>query len=93
MGRPGVLERLLEEAGFAEVRIRREMGRQVFADAEDFWRFFMSVGGPSAMVARLPADQQAAFQSDVRRALAARQGPSGIVLRTAIVYGTGVRGD
>lgn len=93
MGRPGVLERLLREAGFADVAIRRETGRQLFADPAAFWQFFMSVGGPSAMVARLPADQQAAFQSDVLRALAVKQGPSGIALRTEIVYGAGIRGS
>jgi len=92
MGRPGVLERLLREAGFAHVRIRREMGRQLFPDPEAFWQFFMSVGGPSAMVARLPAEQQAAFQADVLRSLATRSGPRGLELRTEIVYGTGVRG-
>lgn len=92
MGRPGVLERLLGEAGFAGVYIRREIGRQVFSDPEAFWQFFMSVGGPAAMVARLPVQQQAAFQADVLRALADKRGPSGIELRTEIVYGTGVRG-
>jgi len=66
-GKEGALERVLQKAGFRDVRSERMTIERVFADPEEFWKFIKEGPSLKRSLARLPSARRRAIKDEVCR--------------------------
>jgi ubiquinone/menaquinone biosynthesis C-methylase UbiE len=92
LGDPRLLERLLAEAGFEEVRVTPFALASAFPDAAAYWQSFLDLAGGAAWsLSRLPEARRQALVAAVGEELAAWRNQSGYALTSKVWIATARR--
>ena len=69
LGEPGLIERLVAEAGFRDVAVSRQTLETSYESADAYWRHLLFSDHARAALERMPASQLEQMRADMREAL------------------------
>jgi ubiquinone/menaquinone biosynthesis C-methylase UbiE len=89
LAEPDELAAVLQEAGFAEVRVLTEVDERHHADADEWWARAFALPAARAAMESLGPERAAQFKQEAFARLAPLRGPSGLRQRVAARFGLG----
>jgi SAM-dependent methyltransferase len=91
LGEPGLIERLVAEAGFREIAVDRRALEQSYEGVDVYWRHMLLPEHTRAALGRLPADQVERIRDELTAALAAHRRGDRLSFASEAIYVTALR--
>jgi SAM-dependent methyltransferase len=91
LGEPGLIERLVAEAGFREVAVERQTLETMYESGEAYWRHQILRDQVRAALDRLPAGQVERIRSEMMADLAGHWRGGRLYFQSEAIYVTAVR--
>jgi SAM-dependent methyltransferase len=86
----GALERVLSDAGFADVDVQKVSNPMTVGSFDEWWTLVPALAGPvSALLSSLPEDVTATIRANAEEALVGYAGDSGYVIAGVTLVGVG----
>jgi SAM-dependent methyltransferase len=91
LGEPGLVERLVAEAGFRDVAVDRQTLETTYDNFEDYWRHVVFPDYARTAVARMPAEQAEQMRAEMMAAVAGHRRGQRLHFMSEAIYVTAVR--
>jgi ubiquinone/menaquinone biosynthesis C-methylase UbiE len=91
LGEPGLIERLVAEAGFREIAVDRRTLETTYESLEAYWRHLTFSDYTRAALGRLPVERVERIRDELAAALAEHQRDGQLSVASAAVYVTATR--